>query len=926
MPKYKVKAPNGQTIQMVGDSPPNEQEIINAFKSLNISTEINSSQKNIDKEQNLLFETLDQLNRPQYAVANAIYQAYTNDDFKLGKSLWDGLTLKEKRSVGDTLKEAVNPDSKFGKAAVGIAGFAGDVLTDPLTYTGVGLLNRAGKAVKAGSQAEKMIKAGRSLGKAEDTKAVLKFAGKTVPQSEKIIDPLSRGISKAGRLIREDLGPISEAIDKLRTVSTRLRPKGTDPVEWQKFIRARDIALNIEASTTLEATDKIKQIYKAFRDEGLDDDAISKITNQLEVKDTNITSTGGKIAQELQSELQDKYKNVGATGKKLIDDEQISYVPHVLETKTKKIEDAIGLKKREFTTKSPSDIKRTILKYTDDKGDEFVLSTNSGKVYQDGKLVKKFNANEIKALQEDGSKLKQATISEINKAYGETIFSTNLPKLLNVQTARTAKVVGGDTFFKEVDKIAKAKPIKNYVEVKAPELAGKYFDPEIAKHIDKTYKSLTEIDEVKTGLKIFDKAQNIWKSTATFYNPAFHTRNFISNAWQNSLAGVNNPLDYKRALNMQLKKFKNLSPEDQKIYDEYKKQGLYKVGHLSGDIEQSFQSQIMSRMDLLSRFKGKSLADKLGSEAGEFVEGNAKLTHYIAKRKEGLSPYEAGQSVKKYLFDYSDITDVEKGVLKRLMPFYTFTRKNIPLQLESLIKNPASQTKLIKLKNNVEVMAGDDQTSAILPDWLKDAAPVYVGKTKDGKVRYIKLEGFLPVADLNKFSDGAQEMLNMISPILKVPAEQAFNQNFFLGKPLTSQDKFIDGFTGYGEKDLLWGRVPGRIEHLARLFRPLNEIDKFIGRSQKHRGLFEKVANVAIGGKAYDYEISELLRQYDIKSKDKERGIKRQINNLRRQIKQEPSYKAENIKIIKTNLLPALRKAKKESARKRADARKSLRS
>ncbi len=172
MPKYKVKAPNGQTIQMVGDSPPNEQEIINAFKSLNISTEINSSQKNIDKEQNLLFETLDQLNRPQYAVANAIYQAYTNDDFKLGKSLWDGLTLKEKRSVGDTLKEAVNPDSKFGKAAVGIAGFAGDVLTDPLTYTGVGLLNRAGKAVKAGSQAEKMIKAGRSLGKAEDTKAV----------------------------------------------------------------------------------------------------------------------------------------------------------------------------------------------------------------------------------------------------------------------------------------------------------------------------------------------------------------------------------------------------------------------------------------------------------------------------------------------------------------------------------------------------------------------------------------------------------------------------------------------------------------------------------------------------------------------------------------------------------------------------------
>ena len=56
------------------------------------------------------------------------------------------------------------------------------------------------------------------------------------------------------------------------------------------------------------------------------------------------------------------YKNVGVTGKKIIDEDGYEYLPHVSLKKNKKLQDAIGIKKREFTTKSPADIKRTILK------------------------------------------------------------------------------------------------------------------------------------------------------------------------------------------------------------------------------------------------------------------------------------------------------------------------------------------------------------------------------------------------------------------------------------------------------------------------------------------------------------------------------------------------------------------------------------
>lgn len=98
---------------------------------------------------------------------------------------------------------------------------------------------------------------------------------------------------------------------------------------------------------------------------------------------------------------------------------------------------------------------------------------------------------------------------------------------------------------------------------------------------------------------------------------------------------------------------------------------------------------------------------KPSSNIGQQLEATQRSTMFLACLKEGKNPTQALDEVNKYLFDYGNLTDFEKNVVRRVIPFYTFMRKNIPMHLDTLINNPRRMSIFSKM---METADNDDDT------------------------------------------------------------------------------------------------------------------------------------------------------------------------------------------------------------------------
>jgi hypothetical protein len=92
----------------------------------------------------------------------------------------------------------------------------------------------------------------------------------------------------------------------------------------------------------------------------------------------------------------------------------------------------------------------------------------------------------------------------------------------------------------------------------------------------------------------------------------------------------------------------------------------------------------------------------------------------------GIQGFAAAQWVKATQFDYADLSSAEQA-LKMIVPFYTWTRYNVPLQVRSIIQQPGRAAQAIRIHESLGEMFGEEQ-EGISPSYVADRFGITIGQ------------------------------------------------------------------------------------------------------------------------------------------------------------------------------------------------------
>lgn len=318
-------------------------------------------------------------------------------------------------------------------------------------------------------------------------------------------------------------------------------------------------------------------------------------------------------------------------------------------------------------------------------------------------------------------------------------------------------------------------------------------------------KPLLNSREANVLLRQYDAANNFFKLMVTALHPAFHVRNFYSNI---SLAftdvGVSflNPLEFFTTISIQRQAFKggkivggDLTDRLGRLYTGADQIALAKRHGVIAEGEDLFEFT-----GNFSKFAANKLVrpfKKVGLYArgvGRGIENEARLQLFRNHLRRGLDPEHAAAEVKRVLYDYANLSPGEKLVMRRLVPFYTFSRKNIPQMMNQLVRNPG------RVAAQLKTVRGRRDENDRMALWEVDGTIFRLNG--DGETVHVLTGVDLPVGQLGYFDvlmtkgkrgERGRELMAMLSPLLRTGPELLLNVETFSGKPLDRRQNNLVG-------------------------------------------------------------------------------------------------------------------------------------
>lgn len=231
-----------------------------------------------------------------------------------------------------------------------------------------------------------------------------------------------------------------------------------------------------------------------------------------------------------------------------------------------------------------------------------------------------------------------------------------------------------------------------------------------------------------------------------------------------------------------------------------------------------------------------------GTHMNTLAEDVGRAATWLRKIKRGYSPHQAAIESKLAHVDFGDLTGFERKYMKRIVPWYSYSRHMIPEQLKMIGRKPSSSLPAMAIRATT---ADGHQT----PDQAMGSIPW--GEEKDGRQKYISLD--LPheiLNDLMAFKPTmlgtaqatGKKLLSQIHPAFKFGLEITNDQVYFRpdARGMTGQFSHVNHLSG--------GKWNDTILNHAIMSSPLSRgISTAVGLQSEYKTPAEKAVNLLSG-------------------------------------------------------------------------------
>jgi hypothetical protein len=269
--------------------------------------------------------------------------------------------------------------------------------------------------------------------------------------------------------------------------------------------------------------------------------------------------------------------------------------------------------------------------------------------------------------------------------------------------------------------------------------------------------------------------------------PGFHVRNSFSNGFMLFAAGGRPDSLYRgllafRALKEAIDKGESFETHVAKLSaeEQVRVRGAYFAMMGSG-------GGLMSDVDLStgSRLYANKFTKKL-QKLGIAADNHARFMLAYDGMDNGMDALTAAARVKRFMVDYED-TSVADAYMRQIMPFWMWTSRNLPLQIQNIFLNPKAYRFYTAMSNNFR---DEDETNK-LPKYLREVGAFAL---PGGKTYFSPDLPFSRVGQQIEQIQSPRRLAADVNPLLRVPLEVMLsNKKFYSDIPFKEGLQKADG-------------------------------------------------------------------------------------------------------------------------------------